>query len=62
MFINLGVLGFGSTGIVGGSLAAGIQSWIGNVAGGSWFATLQSLGIYFISSAEVMNLNIFLQV
>ena len=32
-------LGFGSTGIVGGSIAATIQSAIGNVAAGSLFAT-----------------------
>lgn len=38
------VMGFGSAGIVGGSVAAGIQSGIGNVAAGSMFATLQSLG------------------
>jgi hypothetical protein len=38
------VLGFGTTGIVGGSIAAGIQSSIGNVAVGSTFSVLQSLG------------------
>lgn len=36
--------GFSSAGIVGGSIAAGIQSSIGNVAAGSAFAILQSLG------------------
>ncbi|KAL0472090.1 hypothetical protein QR685DRAFT_225335 [Neurospora intermedia] len=35
----LGVLGFGSGGIVG---AAGVQAMIGNVAAGSWFASLTS--------------------
>ena len=38
-------LGFGSNGIVAGSVAAGIQSMIGNVAGGSIFSTLTSLGM-----------------
>jgi hypothetical protein len=36
--------GFGAAGIVGGSVAAGIQSGIGNVAAGSAFAILQSWG------------------
>ena len=36
--------GFTSSGIAAGSIAAGIQSVIGNVAAGSTFATLQSLG------------------
>ena len=36
--------GFTSTGIAAGSIAAAIQSAIGNVAAGSTFATLQSLG------------------
>ncbi|EGZ73426.1 hypothetical protein NEUTE2DRAFT_33679, partial [Neurospora tetrasperma FGSC 2509] len=35
-------LGFGSGGVVGGSLAAGVQAIIGNVAAGSWFASLTS--------------------
>ena len=38
-------LGFGSTGIVAGSVAAGVQSMIGNVAAGSVFAGLTSLGM-----------------
>ena len=38
-------LGFGSTGIVAGSVAAGVQSMIGNVAAGSAFAGLTSLGM-----------------
>ena len=33
-------LGFGSAGIVGGSIAAAIQSSIGQVAAGSAFATI----------------------
>ena len=36
--------GFTSSGIAGGSLAAAIQAAIGNVAAGSAFAFLQSLG------------------
>ena len=44
ILFDLGAVGFGSSGIVSGSVAAGIQSWIGNVAGGSLFAKLQSLG------------------
>jgi hypothetical protein len=36
--------GFGAAGIAGGSIAALIQSGIGNVAAGSLFATMQSLG------------------
>lgn len=46
-------VGFGSAGIVGGSLAAAMQSAIGNVAAGSSFALLQSLGATgtFISGA-----------
>ena len=38
-------LGFGSAGIVGGSVAAGIQSGIGNVVAGSLFSVCQSLGM-----------------
>ena len=38
------VAGFGTAGIAGGSIAALVQSSIGNVAAGSTFAVLQSLG------------------
>ncbi len=38
------LIGFGTAGIVGGSIAASIQSGIGNVAAGSPFATFQSAG------------------
>ncbi|KAI0446877.1 hypothetical protein F4803DRAFT_546729 [Xylaria telfairii] len=38
----LSLVGFGANGIVGGSIAAGIQSGIGNVVAPSLFATLQS--------------------
>jgi hypothetical protein len=37
--------GFGSSGIVAGSVAAGIQSAIGNVIAGSLFAIFQSIGM-----------------
>ena len=48
-------LGFGGAGIVAGSVAAGIQSVIGNVAAGSVFAVCTSLGMtgVFASSAAV---------
>ena len=42
--IAASVAGFGVAGVVGGSAAAVWQSAIGNVAAGSLFATLQSLG------------------
>ncbi|KAJ8128554.1 hypothetical protein O1611_g5081 [Lasiodiplodia mahajangana] len=38
----LAAAGFGAEGVVGGSIAAGAQAGIGNVAAGSTFATLQS--------------------
>lgn len=38
-------LGFGTAGIVAGSVAAGVQAGIGSVAAGSAFATLTSLGM-----------------
>ena len=38
-------LGFGTTGIVAGSVAAATQSSIGAVAAGSTFATMTSLGM-----------------
>ena len=49
------LMGFGTAGIVGGSIAAGIQSAIGNVAAGSVFAVCTSLGMtgVFASSATV---------
>lgn len=39
------LLGFGSAGIAAGSVAAGIQAGIGNVAAGSLFSTLTSMGM-----------------
>ncbi|KAK0470046.1 uncharacterized protein EV420DRAFT_86284 [Desarmillaria tabescens] len=41
----LGVVGFGAAGPVAGTLAAAIQSGIGNVAAGSAFAVAQSIGM-----------------
>ena len=41
---TIAAMGFGPTGIVAGSIAAGIQSGIGPVAAGSVFAALQSAG------------------
>ncbi|KIO18485.1 hypothetical protein M407DRAFT_225539 [Tulasnella calospora MUT 4182] len=43
MFIVYLILGFGTGGVVGGTIAAGIHSGIGNVAAGSPFAIMQSL-------------------
>jgi hypothetical protein len=37
--------GFGTAGIAAGSIAAGVQAGIGNVAAGSAFATMTSLGM-----------------
>ena len=39
----LGLVGFSSAGVVAGSIAAGIQSTIGNVAAGSLFALAQAI-------------------
>ena len=39
------LLGFGTAGIVAGTAAAATQAAIGNVAAGSLFATLTSLGM-----------------
>ena len=47
----LGVVGFGSGGVVASSIAAGIQSTIGNVAAGSFFAVLQSVGAAGLGTA-----------
>ncbi|KAG6099245.1 hypothetical protein E4U14_007339 [Claviceps sp. LM454 group G7] len=41
----LNIMGFGRLGPVAGSAAAGMQSFIGNVAAGSPFAMLQSAGM-----------------
>ena len=41
----LGLLGFGATGIMKGSIAAAIQSYLGAVSSGSLFATLTSIAM-----------------
>ena len=48
-------IGFGPIGIVGGSIAAGIQAGIGNVVAGSAFAIMTSLGMtgVFATTAAV---------
>lgn len=40
----LAVAGFGAAGVQAGSIAAGVQAGVGNVAAGSVFAVLQSAG------------------
>ncbi|KAH9980657.1 hypothetical protein BJV74DRAFT_855712 [Russula compacta] len=42
---GLGVIGFSAAGPVAGSIAAGMQAGIGNVAAGSLFATAQSVAM-----------------
>jgi hypothetical protein len=46
-------MGFGTAGVAAGSTAAGIQSGMGAVAAGSWFASATSLGMkgYFAGTA-----------
>ena len=46
-------LGFSTAGIVGGSVAAAIQSMIGAVSSGSIFATMTSLGMTGVFSKLV---------
>jgi len=46
----LTAVGFGSAGVVGGSIAAAWQATIGNVAAGSFFAACQSAGAAGISA------------
>ncbi len=41
----LGLIGFGSSGITKGSIAAKMQSWYGAVPKGSIFAKLTSIGM-----------------
>nr|XP_021003905.2 interferon alpha-inducible protein 27-like protein 2 [Parasteatoda tepidariorum] len=47
----LSFLGFTGAGVAAGSVAAGIQSGIGNVVAGSVFAFLQSIGATGVSAA-----------
>ena len=44
-------IGFGTTGVVAGSIAAAAQSSIGAVAAGSTFATMTSLGMAGVFSS-----------
>lgn len=43
--VSVKATGFSSAGVIAGSLAAGIQSGIGNVASGTVFAGLTSIGM-----------------
>ena len=43
--VSVKAAGFSSTGVIAGSLAAGIQSGIGNVVSGTVFAGLTSIGM-----------------
>jgi hypothetical protein len=47
------LIGFGTAGIGAGTVAAGLQATIGNVAAGSSFATITSWGMsgYFVTTA-----------
>ena len=45
--------GFGASGVAAGSLAAGVQSSIGNVAAGSAFAVLRSAGTVPLVTAGI---------
>lgn len=51
--VALGAIGFSAAGVVGGSIAAGVQSSIGSVAAGSLFATLQSVGAAGFAASTV---------
>jgi hypothetical protein len=42
--IAINSVGFGTVGVTGGSIAAGIQAGLGAVTAGGWFATFQSIG------------------
>ncbi|KAI0264189.1 hypothetical protein BC834DRAFT_970915 [Gloeopeniophorella convolvens] len=43
--VILGIVGFGAAGPVAGTIAAGVQAGIGNVAAGSLFALAQSVAM-----------------
>lgn len=49
----LALVGFGSSGVAVGSIAAGVQAGIGNVAAGSAFAALQSIGAAGVATSTV---------
>nr|XP_031861011.1 uncharacterized protein CI109_003371 [Kwoniella shandongensis]KAA5528083.1 hypothetical protein CI109_003371 [Kwoniella shandongensis] len=50
---GLGKLGFGPSGVAAGSVAAGLQSDIGNVPAGGPFAQAQSQGALGVNSGGV---------
>merc|ERR1711964_99944 len=50
--VALGAIGFTSTGVGAGSIAAAAQAGIGNVVAGSTFATLQSAGAAGLGTAS----------
>ena len=50
----LSALGFGTIGVTGGSIAAGVQSSLGAVTAGSWFATLTSAGMTGLTAVPTM--------
>lgn len=49
----LSLAGFTTAGVAAGSMAASIQAGIGNVAAGSMFALLQSLGAVGLTTGTV---------
>ena len=49
VFLSLGFLGFGAVGVTEGSVAAAWQASIGNVAAGSIFSILTSIGMAGLS-------------
>ncbi|KAL7551793.1 hypothetical protein ACHAWF_014995 [Thalassiosira exigua] len=58
--LGLTAIGFGPSGIIGGSIAAGVQSSIGNVAAGTMFSALQSAGASgVISAAGITSAGVF---
>ena len=46
-------LGFGTAGIISGSVAAGIQAVIGNITAGSLFAVFTSLGMTGVFASTI---------
>ena len=59
-FVLLPCIGFTASGVAAGSLAAMWQSSIGNVAAGSTFALLQSIGTAGFSAGGVLAILILL--
>ncbi|KAF8419184.1 hypothetical protein EV426DRAFT_702045 [Tirmania nivea] len=58
----IGLLGFGATGVVAGSLAAALHSYIGNVPKGSIFAFLQSVGAGGWGQAALQMTNMYVTI